>query len=237
MHGMGGAPERLTTVTGAEVSRTSFAVTIAVWLTFTAAPPARAEQARWSHGSGSLQAGTLAGFAQLRGHEAVAIGGRVGAAIHLGPTAIGAEWDYLQIGSSLSTGEDRGGIHRIGVNGRLDFARIDRGFGGENTSLALWLDGGVGHQRGYWHDGSGIDRSDFAVGAGWTLVHRVNLSTRPRALETIGWRFGWRFIASPRWAASNGLASCRRQAGCPPPDPEVPYDMGMVVNSSFDFTW
>jgi hypothetical protein len=216
------------------VSRSWSAVIVAVWLSFTGAREARAQEQRWSRGSGSLHAGSVAGFAQLRGEEVVAIGGRVGAAFHLGPVAIGADWDYMGVGNT----QPRGHLHRIGFNTRVDFARLDKHFGGENTSLALWVDGGAGRQRGLWHDGSTVDRGDFSVGAGWTLVHRVNLSTRPRRLETVGWRFGWRFMAAPRWAASNGIASCRRQAPCPPgPMEDVPYDLGMVVNSSLDFAW
>jgi hypothetical protein len=216
------------------VPRSWSAVFIAVWLSFTAAQDARAQEARWSRGSGSLHAGSIAGFAQLRGEEVVAIGARAGAAIHIGPAAIGADWDYMAVGNV----QPRGRLHRIGVNGRIDFARLDRHFGGPNTSLALWVDGGVGRQKGTWYDGVSVDRADFSAGAGWTLVHRVNLSTRPRRLETVGWRFGWRFMAAPRWAASNGIASCRRMSPCPPgPGEEVPYDLGMVVNSSLDFAW
>lgn len=212
--------------------RTWPAAIIALWLSFTGASAARAQEARWSRGAGSVQAGSIAGFSQLRGEEVVAIGSRIGAAFHLGPAALGADWDYMAVGNHPGR---RGRLHRVGVTGRLDVARIDP-VGGPNTSLALYVDGGVGHQRGTWDDGSSIDRSDFAVGGGWMLVHRVNLSTRPRRLETVGWRFGWRFTAAPRWAASNSLAACRDK-NCPPPGADVPYDVGMVVNSSIDFAW
>lgn len=220
------------------MSRTQLAVVAALCLWFTGAPEVRAEEPQErapadKRMGATVEVGSLAGFARYRGDTATGIGGEVGAFVRLGPALVGADYGYLAVGESPG----RGVVERMGLSARLDLARIDRGFGGPNTALVLWVDAGVGHQRGRWHDGTAIDRNDVSAGWGWLLEHRVRLSTRPRRLETVGWKFGWRLTrASPADSTMDDVATCANQGGCTAPDPQA-HDVGMVVSSSIRLDW
>lgn len=214
--------------------RTWFVLTGVLCLCFTAHRSARADHSRWPTGHTSVQAGTLVGVAELRGARAVAIGGRAALSHRIGPASVGAEYDLLGVGDYPNRGE----LRRVGLVGRLDLARFNRHFGGPNTSVVLWIDGGIGRQRGEWHTGEEIRRNDACVGAGWLLDHKSSPVVDRRRAHTVGWRFGWRMIAAQRPGTQpEQLALCRDRR-CPPrPCQRCPADIGFVVSSSFTISW
>lgn len=223
--------------------RTRLAVVAVLCLSFTGARAARAEEpheqpARDKLMGATMEVGSLAGFATYHGESATAIGAEVGGYLRFGPALIGAEYAYLAVGDTPMEGPPvRGALERLGVAARLDVARFDRSFGGPNTALLLWVDGSLGRQFGRWHDDTPIARNDIGVGAGWLLEHRVRLSTRPRTLETIGWKLGWRLTTAPRYGSRlDAIAACADKHGCGPTEHER-KDIGMVVTSSVRFDW
>lgn len=204
-------------------------------LTFTGTTSARADKSHWSQPTVSIQLGSLAGTAQLEGDKAIAIGAQLAVLIKFGRLGVGAEYDYLKLGDYPR----RGQLGRYALIARAEIARINRGFGGENATLVLWIDGGVGRQTGTWHDGRPVQRNDISMGGGFSFEHRVELSTRPRVLETVAWRLGWHVTAAERFPEGpQAIASCRRKAdGCPTMDTTIPYDVGFTLVSSLVFNW
>ncbi len=210
---------------------------VVLCLSFTGPALVRAEEPHSTKlVGGAVQLGSAVGVAQYRGDATTAIGGSVAGLIRVAIATIGAEYEYLVVGEAPIRGE----LQRVGLTASLDLLRIDRHFGGPNAALILWIDGSLGREYGRWYDDQEVARNDVAVGWGTRLEHRVHLSTRPRRLETVSWKFGWRLVTAPRYGEQLiGVATrCRADAsGCPSGDSSPRYDVGLVVSSSLSFEW
>lgn len=221
------------------MQRTRAMVLVIVCLSFTGPALVRAEEPHSTKlVGGAVQMGSAVGFAQYRGDATTAIGGSVAALIRVAIATVGAEYEYLAVGEAPTRGE----LQRVGLTASLDLLRINRHFGGPNAALILWIDGSLGREYGRWYDNRAVTRNDVAIGWGTRIEHRVSLSTRPRRLETISWKFGWRLVTAPRYGENlmNATPRCRADtSGCSTGGGNTGplYDVGLVVSSSLSFEW
>lgn len=198
----------------------------------------RADPAR-SPGSGPVaRAGTAVGFSQLGDATVSTLGGQVALGYRLGPFALEAEYEYLTMLEYLEdegTNDYRGDLDRLGVSGRLFVARLAR-TGDPDSVLRLFVEGGVGLQRGRWATGDRFERNDASAGGGWLLDHRMSSRRGGLPFRSIGWHFGWRLSGSRTDGDSLVLlTSCKK---CRPPMPaEADIDLGLLVTCALSASW
>jgi hypothetical protein len=217
-------------------------------LMFTGGAPARAEtshedvfgpeEAPGARNGPGLRMGTVTGYEVFADQRVAALGGHVAASARLGPVSAEAEYSHMVLyereeGPEYSGNMEIGQLDRIGVTGRLDIDALSKLMIGPRSRLVLWLEVGLGAQRGRWYTGQAFQRSDRVAGAGWLLDHRLK---KPLGFPSrIGWHFGWRVVipSEPRPAYTARIV-CKAQ-GCG--DEAADRRVGLLVSSGMQFSW
>jgi hypothetical protein len=185
-----------------------------------------------------LRLGTVTGYEVFADQRVAALGGHVAASARLGPVSAEAEYSHLVLYERVEEPEFSGNVQigdldRIGIIGRLDIDALSRLMVGPRSRLVLWLEAGLGAQRGRWYTGQAFQRSDRVAGAGWLLDHRLK---RPLGFPSrIGWHFGWRLVipSDPRPAYTARIVCKARECGSEASDRHV----GLLVSSGMQFSW
>jgi hypothetical protein len=210
-----------------------------VLLVFTVSPPVRAETAQSPHDQRNgtiVRLGTVVGFSHLAGTEVLTLGGHVAVGYRFGPLSLYGELDSGSMDAMPRRLARTGDLERLGAVARLSLLTVSRRFSGPDSILVFWAEGGVGRQLARWSEGDTLTRNDVAVGAGWTLDHRLR-PLRSGKPAYIGWHFGWRFTASRRAAILPAIAACKSTNCPPPPRGDAPLDVGLVVTSAMTLSW
>jgi hypothetical protein len=179
-----------------------------------------------------VRLGSVTGFANVGGEEAIAIGGQVAVGRRFGPAAVEAELDALKLAErTYDFRGRRGEMFRLGVTGRLDMIRLGVG---PRSLLILFVEGGVGRQRTGWNGGATGVRTDTHAGMGWLLDHR---GRRARLLPAVGWHVSWRFTGARSEDATHMTRGLCRGKDCVAPEPAPDYDIGLLVSSGLMVSW
>lgn len=181
-----------------------------------------------------LRFGTVVGFTELGGEDVIALGGQLAVGHRFGPFTLEAELDVLGLSEPVHDYQRReGDMLRLGVTGRLDFARFRVG---PRSLWVMFVESGVGRQRSEWHGGPFADRNDTHIGMGWLLDHRSKRGSH--SLPAIGWHVGWRLTAARTGDAAHMTtqALCRAK-DCVAPAPDGDYDTGLLVSSGLMISW
>lgn len=213
--------------------RTAIVIVMPLLLVFTGGDPARADQARSGPTGLTVRGGSAVGFSEFGGTEISLLGVRVGLAQRVGPVVLEAGYDLLSMSDAGPLENTaRGTFQRYGVTARV---RVVNRQIGRASFLRLWTEGGAGRQRARWYRGEDASRTDVLVGFGCTIDH--DLAGPHRGLpRTVGWNFGWRFMAADGGAGmSIAAASCRRSK-CPP-EPAPGYDVAVLLGSELIMSW
>jgi hypothetical protein len=185
-----------------------------------------------------LRLGTVTGYEVFADQRVSAVGAHMAGSARLGPVCAEAEYSHMMLyerdeGPEHSGTVQIGALDRVGITGRLDIDALSRLRVGSRSKLVLWLEAGIGAQRGHWHTGQAFQRSDRVVGAGWLLDHRLK---RPLGFPSrIGWHFGWRVVipSDPRPAYTARIVCKAQQCGDEASDRHV----GLLVSSGMQFSW
>jgi hypothetical protein len=233
---------------GTQVSRTAPVLLAPLLLIFTGGELARAqtshedlfppEPAPGARNGPGLRLGTVTGYEVFADKRVSALGGHVAVSARLGPVSAEAEYSHLMLYEPDERPEHSGNtqigeLDRIGVTGRLDIDALSRLMVGPRSRLVLWLEAGLGAQRGRWYTGQAFQRSDRVAGAGWLLDHRLK---RPLGFPSrIGWHFGWRVVlpSEPRPAYTASIVC--KATGCANEDAD--RHVGLLVSSGMQFSW
>jgi hypothetical protein len=189
--------------------------------------------------------GTSVGFLYHEPVSVTAVGLNAAIGYRFGRLAFEADYTYLhfQAKGPDDTGLGRG--QRLAVFARFDVVRLGSRVVGENSMLALYVEGGAGTAWNHWYtpaydEASRIvpvdtRRPEGIAGFGIALDHRLQ---EPIGFpHRVGWFLGWRVAMSPHQAMA---ASVCRGATCKPVemmDEERLVDRSMLFQSSLAFTF
>jgi hypothetical protein len=180
--------------------------------------------------------GSVVGFAQIGGEEAMALGAQVAVGHRLGRAMLELELDALELTEVAdphpgAQEQRRGDMQRVGLTARVDVARVPVG------PRSLWMffvETGAGHQRSAWDGGEHEGRPDTHIGMGWLLDHR---GRRQQLLPAVGWHVGWRLTAARSDEAAHMRRALCRGKDCVAPPMQHDLDTGLLVSSSLQISW
>lgn len=190
--------------------------------------------------------GTAVGVVHTERLDATALGIAAGVGQRWGRLAVEAEYAFLQLSERGPSSLPLGNGHRLGVIGRFDLVRLGSTIVGDNSMLALYVEGGAGVAWNRWFAPGPRDEDRIVpddtkqvegiVGFGLALDHRLQEPIGfPRR---IGWFLGWRMSLSPH--APTAASICRGTVSCRPAPmmEQTTYtDRSMLFGSSLAFTW
>ncbi len=189
--------------------------------------------------------GTVVGFLNGERVDTTAVGLAVAGGYRLGRLAVESEYAYLGFQERGPSSLRLGHGHRLGVLARFDVIRIGSRWIGENSMLALYVEGGaaVAWNRWYrpaWDEASRIvpmdtKRVEGQVGFGFHVDHRLQ---EPIGFpKRVGWFLGWRMALAPHEAEPAEI--CRGYSCRPAPMmPEPRYtDRSLLFQSSMSVMW
>ena len=220
--------------------RTPPAITSLLLLCFTGPAVARAEPARPAAAGAVARVGSAVGWSEVGEDSVSTLGAEIAVGFQLGRLILEAEYDaltMLQYAEADGGNRERGTLGRAGLTARLPFAQLAwPGSDDPSSVLRLFVDAGVGRQRGAWSGGQRFDRTDLVVGAGWLLDHRMRPRRAGLAFQTVGWHFGWQLVAARTDRADQVVfkPACK---GCQPPMPGPSLDLGLIVSCALAVSW
>lgn len=238
------------------MSRTRWLALAAVCLIFTGSPDVRADVSQPPGGAAgwdgppertlapvrsgpALRFGTMVGYTRFGGERITTLGATIAGGARIGPLSGELELSHLDFLAAFQSPEfagnrQVGGTNRLGVTARLDVASLGPHIVGPTSTVMLWLEAGAGMQRVSWETGDRFQRRDVVVGGGWTLDHRFK---RPLGFPSrVGWHFGWRATGLERPRPMGKTASSCKAVYCID-DGDEPYEFGLLVTSSIQFSW
>jgi len=214
------------------------AAATAVWLAFTGARVARADEARWPGSGPGVRAGTAVGFSQLGDQTVTTLGGELGLGYRIGRLTLEAQYDglhLLEYVADRGSNAYRGELARYGVAARVFF--LDLGGGADADWMwRLYAEIGAGRQLGRWSSGDQFARNDLATGAGWLLEHRMRPRPGGLPFRSFGWHFGWQ-LETARTGRVQLVAERTTCKTCGPPMPGRDLDASLVVSCAFLAAW
>ncbi len=192
--------------------------------------------------------GTAVGYISTDSIEATALGVTVAGGRRWGRLAIEAEYSYLSLSERGPSDLTIGDAQRLGVIGRFEVIRLGSSVVGDNSMLAVYVEGGAGVAWNDWYrpdaDQPGqrlvaddTKRVEGQIGFGIMLDHRLQEPIGfPRR---IGWFLGWRMSMTPHGDTPMSVCrgvSCRRIEMEPSSDDRY-VDRSMLFQSSLSVTW
>lgn len=245
----------------AQARRIGIGVSCGLWLGFTLAGPARADDAqpdqeirdRWvespyaAHDTtgANLRVGSAVGKVVHDAESFTALGVTIAGGPRMGRFTAEGQYTYLGLSAPGPSSQHFGSAHRLGVMARADLIRFGSTVVGPNTLLALYGEVGVVQQLHRWTRPGIYDRARevpldgsrrFAVvGFGFNLDLRLE---QPRGFPNrVGWQLGWQMTASdqhdpdPRMICKG--VTCRTSTTTRPPS----RDTATLLTSTIAFTW
>lgn len=159
--------------------------------------------------------GTAVGFLHNEAVDVTAVGADIGIGYRFGRLAIEAEYKYLafQVRGPDPTSLGRG--QRLAALARFDVIRLGSRIVGENSMMAIYVEGGAGTAWNHWYKPAFDEQSRLVpgdtkrvegqVGFGLYLDHRLQ---EPIGFpHRVGWFLGWRMTMAPHEEMS--MALCR----------------------------
>lgn len=189
--------------------------------------------------------GTAVGFIYGERVDVLAVGATTAVGQRWGRFALEAEYSYLAFQVKGPDSTPLGHGQRLGLIGRVDVLRFGSRTMGQNTMLAIYVEGGAGVAWNKWYlpaydepmrvVPADTNRVEGQMGLGFQLDHRLQEPIGfPRR---IGWFLGWRMALAPH---DTEPASVCRGASCvaaPMMKHERFTDRSMLFQSSLAVTW
>lgn len=224
---------------------TSCASVAFVLLVFTCAKTASAEEAAKTTSAEeappdrlgpTVRAGSVVGSAHFAGQRVSVLGARIVLGHAIGPVAIHVAYTRCQMSAAGPVDNDRlGNFERLGAGAHIVVAT--KLIEPPVSSVRLWAEGGVGHQRARFDVGDGSRRTDVMAGFGLTFAFATD---KPSAgmPSTWGWNLGWRLLFAN---AESGMAVarvvCQGAKDCGLPGKPTATDLSLVVGSEIVMRW
>lgn len=181
-------------------------------------------------------------------HEPVgvtAVGVSAAAGYRFGRFGIEAEYTYLGFQAAGADATSLGNGQRLATLARFDVLRLGPRIVGENSMLAVYIEGGVGTSWNHWYKPAFDEasrlvpddtrRAEGNVGFGISIDHRLQ---EPVGFpHRVGWFLGWRMAMSPHQQMTGSIC---RGVSCKPidmMDEERLVDRSMLFQSSLQFTF
>lgn len=198
----------------------------------------------------TARVGTAVGFLYHEAVDVTAVGADTAIGYRFGRFAIEAEYKYLgfQVRGPDSTPLGRG--QRLAALARLDVIRLGPRIVGENSMVALYVEGGAGTAWNHWYKPAydeasrlvpaDTKRVEGQVGFGVYIDHRLQ---EPIGFpHRVAWYLGWRMTVSPHeemkasmcQGLGGGGALCR---SVPMEQESRVTDRSMLFQSSLQFTF
>ncbi len=189
--------------------------------------------------------GSSVGFVYGERQDVLALGGNIAIGQRWGRLTIEAEYQYLSFQVKGPSSQVLGDGQRLGVLGRYDILRLGSEYMGNNSMLALYVEGGAAVAWNDWYFpeadqpqrtvAADSKRVEAITGFGAYLDHRLQEPIGfPRR---VAWFLGWRMSAAPH--DSDPAVVCRGSScRSATPMPDARYtDRSMLFQSSLAFTW
>ncbi|MGE0546526.1 MAG: hypothetical protein AB7O24_05965 [Kofleriaceae bacterium] len=196
----------------------------------------------------TARVGTSVGYLRGQHYEVLGLGLTTAVGQRFDRVAIEAEYTYLQYQETGPSTIRLGRGQRLGVIGRVDVVRFGPRWVGNNSMLALYVEGGAAvawdnwYRPGYREPARVVPvdtkRTEGQLGMGMLIDHRLQ---KPVGYPIrIGWFVGWRvgFAPSPDGPPSVCRASgntCRTAAM--ESDEAIAFDRSLLFQSSLSATW
>jgi len=199
-----------------------------------------------------IRFGTMVGFLYNERVDTTAVGLTIAAGHRIGRFTLEAEADLFNLQSRQSAVDYTGNAERLALLARFDVLRLGPRIVGENSMLALCVEGGPAVAWNHWthalgaSDASDADtitaapssstRVEGDAGFGLLLEHRLQ---EPRGFKRIGWFLGWRMAFTGR-DAMDADPVCRTTTTCrvsSPMDTSHYANTSMLLQSSMTITW
>lgn len=195
----------------------------------------------------TARVGSAVGFLYHEAVDVTAVGVDTAIGYRFGRIAVEAEYTYLgfQARGPDSTSLGRG--QRLTALARLDVVRLGPRIVGENSMVALYVEGGGGTAWNHWYRPAydeanrlvpqDTKRVEGQVGFGVYIDHRLQ---EPVGFpHRVAWYLGWRMAMSPHQdmqvsLCRSGGVSCRE---VPMPTEDRVIDRSMLFQSSLQFTF
>jgi hypothetical protein len=189
--------------------------------------------------------GTAVGFLYHEPVDVTAVGGTAAAGYRFGRFAIEAEYTYLGFQVRGADPTALGNGQRLATLARFDVIRLGPRIVGENSLLAVYVEGGAGTSWNHWYKPAYYEasrlvpddtrRAEGNVGFGISLDHRLQ---EPIGFpHRVAWFLGWRMAMSPHQEMTGSIC---RGVSCKPiemMDEDRLVDRSMLFQSSMQFTF
>jgi len=193
----------------------------------------------------TARVGTAVGFLYHEPVDVTAVGVSAAAGYRFGRFGFEAEYTYLGFQVRGADPTALGAGQRLATLARFDVIRLGPRIVGENSLLALYVEGGAGMSWNHWYKPAYYEasrvvpddttRPEANIGFGISLDHRLQ---EPIGFpHRVGWFLGWRMAMSPHQPMQ---ASICRGVACKPidmMDEERVVDRSMLFQSSLQFTF
>ena len=189
--------------------------------------------------------GTSVGFIYGERLDVLALGLTAAYGERFGRLTLEAEYTYLGFQVKGPSDLALGNGQRLGAVARFDVIRLGPRVVGENSLVAIYVEGGAAVAWNHWYAPGNDEpmrvvpedskRVEGQAGFGFMLDHRLQ---EPIGFpHRIGWFLGWRLAMAPH--ATESAAICRGVSCAPaPPMPHDRFtDRSMLFQSSLSFTW
>lgn len=193
----------------------------------------------------TARVGTAVGFIYGERMDVFAVGATVAAGHRWGRLALEAEYAYLGFQVAGPSSVSLGNGQRLGVVTRFDVLRLGSRIVGNNSMLAVYVEGGAAVAWNEWYAPAPDEASRLVpqdtkrvegqAGFGIQIDHRLQ---EPIGFpHRIGWFLGWRMALAPHDAEP--AAICRGESCRPAPmmEHERFTDRSMLFQSSLQVTW
>ncbi|MGE0867804.1 MAG: hypothetical protein AB7P03_04550 [Kofleriaceae bacterium] len=192
--------------------------------------------------------GTTVGYLRGEQYEVLGLGLTTAVGQRFDRFAIEAEYSHLQFQEPGPSTVKLGHGERLGVIGRFDFLRLGSRWVGNNSMLALYVEGGAAVAWDTWYRPAYAEpdrvvpvdtkRAEGQLGMGVLIDHRLQ---KPVGYPIrIGWFVGWRAgFARPPQAAPSVCRGYRYTCRSVEMDPEdqLAVDRSLLFQSSLSATW
>lgn len=189
--------------------------------------------------------GTAVGYLYHEPVGVTAVGVNAAMGYRFGRLGIEAEYTYLGFQAAGSDATSLGNGQRLATLARFDVLRLGPRIVGENSMLAVYIEGGVGTAWNHWYKPAFDEasrlvpddtrRAEGSVGFGISIDHRLQ---EPVGFpHRVGWFLGWRMAMSPHQPMTGSIC---RGVSCKPidmMDEERLVDRSMLFQSSLQFTF
>jgi len=193
--------------------------------------------------------GTAVGFLYHEAVDTTAVGVNTAIGYRFGRFGVEAEYTYLGLQVRGPDSTPLGNAQRLSALARFDVLRLGSRVVGENSMVALYVEGGAGTAWNHWYKPAyneakrlvpdNTQRVEGQVGFGIYIDHRLQ---EPIGFpHRVAWYIGWRMAVSPheemQASVCQGVGSGVQCRAVPMDDEKRMTDRSMLFQSSMQFTF